>query len=102
MIIDVHAHFDDEKFNCDIDECLKKAKEAGVTHIINAAVDYETSLKSLELARKYDFIYCVLGIHPDSADEYSPEKLAAIAKKTEAAAIFTILLPISKVVSALS
>lgn len=78
MIIDVHAHFDDEKFNCDIDECLKNAKEAGVTRIINAAVDYETSLKSLELARTYDFMYCVLGIHPDSADEYSSEKLAEI------------------------
>ncbi|MBE7058167.1 MAG: TatD family deoxyribonuclease [Ruminococcaceae bacterium] len=78
MIIDVHAHYDDEAFSKDLGECLKRAKEAGVKSIINAATNYETSLRSLEIAKKYEDFYCVLGIHPEYAETYTPETIEKI------------------------
>ena len=78
MIIDVHAHYDDEAFAEDLEKCLENAKNAGVTKIIHAATTYESSLKALELSGKYEQIYCVLGIHPEFAEEYSKEKILKI------------------------
>ena len=54
MIIDVHAHYDDNAFSEDLNSCLERVKEAGIGYVINAAVDYETSVKSIELAKKFD------------------------------------------------
>ena len=78
MIIDVHAHYDDEAFSEDLEDCLKSAKEAGVRSIINAATNYETSLRSLEIAKKHESFYCVLGIHPEFAETYTPETIEKI------------------------
>ena len=78
MIIDVHAHYDDEAFSEDLGDCLKRSKEAGVKSIINAATNYETSLRSLEIAKKYEDFYCVLGIHPEYAETYTPETIDKI------------------------
>ena len=35
-MIDSHAHYDDQQFDTDRDDIIRKAVEAGVTHIINA------------------------------------------------------------------
>ena len=78
MIIDVHAHYDDEAFSEDLENCLRNAKEAGVESIINAATNYETSLRSLEIANKHEGFYCVLGIHPEFAETYTPETIEKI------------------------
>lgn len=78
MLIDVHAHYDDETFANDLDECIDKIREAGVDKVINAATNYDSSLKAIELSKKYDNLYCVLGIHPEYVDSYTPEVLAKI------------------------
>ena len=78
MIIDVHAHYDDEAFYEDLDECMGKIKAAGVEKVINAATNYESSIKALDLCNKYDGFYCVLGIHPEYVDSYYPEVLNKI------------------------
>lgn len=78
MIIDVHAHYDDEAFFEDLDECIDKTKAAGVGKIINAATNYDTSIKAIELSKKYDNLFCVLGIHPEYVDSYSAEILTKI------------------------
>lgn len=83
MIIDVHAHYDDNAFSEDLNSCLERVKEAGIGYVINAAVDYETSVKSIELAKKFDNVYCVLGIHPEYAETYSSEVLGKISNLIE-------------------
>ena len=79
MIIDVHAHYDDNAFSEDLNSCLERVKEAGIRYVINAAVNYETSVKSIKLAKEFDNVYCVLGIHPEYAETYSPEVLEKIS-----------------------
>lgn len=70
-IFDTHAHYDDEKFDSDRDKLLLSLKDQGVTKIINAGCDMQRSLSSIELSKKYDFMYASVGIHPHSALEES-------------------------------
>lgn len=61
---DTHAHYDDEKFDVDREEIIKKIFESGVTKCIDVGCNLETSKKAIEIAKKYDFIYSICGIHP--------------------------------------
>lgn len=67
--IDVHAHYDDDAFKTDFDEIICKANSQGIDYIINSGSSFEGSIKALELARKYSFVYCSIGIHPEFVDE---------------------------------
>ncbi len=81
MIIDSHAHYDDARFDGDREEAIALARESGVDIIINAASDVESSLRSVELAEKYDFFYALAGIHPheaEKADTYEEKTLSEI------------------------
>ena len=79
MLIDTHAHLDMQDFKHDLVEVLDRAIENSLTHIITVGVDLESSLKSLKLANKYDFIYSSVGYHPHHADEISDEKLEELS-----------------------
>lgn len=61
---DTHAHYDDERFEKDRQDVLEKIYKSGVTRCINVGCSIETSIKSIELAKKYEFIYAIIGIHP--------------------------------------
>ncbi len=89
MLIDTHAHLTMSQFG-DLEEVLKRAKEAGVEYIINAAFDLESSKKSLELAGRYPNIFACAGIHPHNAgelDESSLSELSALLKNKKTLAV---------------
>ncbi|MCX5749521.1 MAG: TatD family hydrolase [Candidatus Saganbacteria bacterium] len=67
MYIDTHAHLTMDEFT-DLPEVLKRAKDNGVTKIINASFDLESSKKSVSLAKEHDMIFASVGIHPHHAD----------------------------------
>jgi len=64
VIIDTHAHIDMDAFDDDRSEVIQRAKDNGVDYILNVGCDIESSLRSMELAERYDFIYATAGIHP--------------------------------------
>ena len=64
-LFDNHAHYNDEKFNEDRDEIIKKIYESGVTKFICAGYSLESSQKALEIANNYSFIYTTAGISPN-------------------------------------
>ena len=64
MIIDTHAHIDMDAFDDDRSEVIQRAKDNGIDYILNVGCDIESSLRSIELAERYDFIYGTAGIHP--------------------------------------
>jgi len=64
-LFDNHAHYNDEKFDSDRDEIIKKIYEAGVTKFICAGYSLDSSIKALEIAEKYDFIYTIAGVSPN-------------------------------------
>ncbi len=67
MIIDTHAHYDDEKYHEDRAQCLAAARETGVAFIVNAAQDLHTTKVCMEMAQTFPYIYCTAGIHPHEA-----------------------------------
>ena len=62
---DSHSHYNDEKFDEDREKILHEIYEAGITKIIVAGYDIESSKKAIDLSNKYDFIYAICGISPN-------------------------------------
>jgi len=70
MIIDSHCHLDDERYDDDIDEVIKRAKEQGVERFIIPGADPRTLKRAVELSEEYDEIYFAVGVHPYDAENY--------------------------------
>jgi len=63
--IDSHAHLNLPEFKKDLEDTIKRAKEAGVIHCIVVGINPSTNKKALELYQKYpDFISPAIGFHP--------------------------------------
>lgn len=89
-MIDSHAHYDDEKFDMDRDQVLRECVSHGITHIVNAGSNIESSKKSIELAEKYSFVYAAVGVHPHDASECNMntiDTLTALSKTHKVIAI---------------
>lgn len=69
-LFDSHAHLNDELFNDDREEMIRRAVSAGVTRILNIGFNRETIPTSLQLAEQYDYIYSSVGWHPVDAIHY--------------------------------
>ena len=84
-IFDTHAHYDDEAFNEDREVLLGLLPKEGVSHVMTCGTNLVTSYRSLQLAKKYDYIYCALGFHPEEAHEERKGDLDTIVEllKTE-------------------
>ncbi len=78
MLIDSHAHLDMNDFEDDLDKVLERAREGGLTHIITIGIDLDSSIKALDLAKRYDYIYSTVGFHPHNADEATGGMLARL------------------------
>ena len=79
-IFDTHAHYDDSRFEEDRDELLCSLKVKGVSHIVNCGCNLKSSLSTLNLAEKYDFIFAAIGVHAHEAEETTEDDLAEIEK----------------------
>lgn len=66
-IFDSHAHYDDPRFDEDRDTLLSSMASHGVRAIMNVGNTTHANLAGIELAKKYPFIYCSIGIHPDQS-----------------------------------
>lgn len=70
MLIDLHAHIDDDKLKDDVENVVKRASEAGVKYIVNATCDIDSINDTLALVKKFENVYATLGIHPQALFEY--------------------------------
>ncbi len=90
-MIDIHAHYDDDAFDSDRDELLASLfNEKGVSKIINAGCNIETSLFAIKLAEKYENIYATVGFHPSDVDKFdddSFQKMKELIKHEKVVAI---------------
>lgn len=74
MIIDTHAHYDDEAFDEDREAVLLSLKEAGVGLVVNIGASMASSERTVALTKQYPFVYGAVGVHPDSTSELDEEK----------------------------
>jgi TatD DNase family protein len=75
VLFDTHAHLNAKEFDEDRDEVIARARENGVSTIVNIGFNAETIPTCLELAERYDFIYAVVGWHPQDAKDMTDEHL---------------------------
>ncbi|MDQ0204800.1 TatD DNase family protein [Pectinatus haikarae] len=68
MLADTHAHLDDEQYNGDRDDVVKRAVDEQIEIIINMGADMASSHKAVFLAAAYEIVYAAVGIHPEEAD----------------------------------
>ncbi len=82
MIIDSHAHLDLPAFDKDRDQVVTRAREQGVSTIINVGLDIESSRASLRIAQHYPDVFTAVGFHPNRAAEMKEGDLSRLGELT--------------------
>ena len=80
MIIDTHAHYDDEAFDADREALLASMHDGGIEKIVNVCASVDGLHDTVELMEKYPFIYGAVGVHPDDADKVDAAVLDEIRR----------------------
>ena len=80
MIIDTHAHYDDEAFNPDRDALLNSMAENGIEKVVNVCASISELYRTVELMEKYPFVYGAVGVHPDDAPQMTQDTLDEIRR----------------------
>ena len=74
-----HAHYYSHQFDSDREQLLGwTLQEKGVVGIVNMGSDLESCYATLELARRYDYIWGGVGIHPEDALDLPEDWLGQI------------------------
>lgn len=73
--IDTHAHLYEDDYIQDIDHVIARAREAGAVKILVPPTDVASTLKAVELCRRFpDICYPMIGLHPEDVhDNYTPD-----------------------------
>lgn len=82
LFIDSHAHLDGEAYSDDLEDVLRRADEAGITHMvcIGASHEMKANYETIALAEAYDHIYASVGVHPHDASIVTDAVLAEIER----------------------
>ena len=67
QLIDSHCHLTFDGLHDRIDDVIRRAHDAGVTHFITIATDAADALRALALSQKHPCVYVAAGIHPHEA-----------------------------------
>ena len=69
MLIDSHCHLDFPDFAEERDEIIARAHAAGVRQIVTISTRVRKLQTLLDIAERYDSVFCSVGTHPNNADE---------------------------------
>lgn len=70
---DSHSHYNDEKFNEDREQLIQNTYNEGITKFVCAGYNIKSSIDSLEMSKKYEFIYSICGISPNDIPQSEQE-----------------------------
>ncbi len=86
--VDAHCHIQFDDYSADVDELIERMREEGVAGIV-VGVDYESSVKAVELAEKHEHLFASVGLHPnrESDEWYEISKYRALAQNPKVVAI---------------
>ena len=90
MLVDSHCHLDFPDFKEELDDVVRRAKLAGVGHMVTICTRIKKFNEVKAIAERYDNIFCSVGTHPHNADEeldYSAEDIAKLAEHPKCVAI---------------
>ncbi len=70
LLIDTHAHLQDQAFASDQDTAIQRALNAGIHYIITVGYDYISSQAAVTLAQRQASLFAAVGIHPHDASSW--------------------------------
>jgi TatD DNase family protein len=83
VLVDSHAHLHFPDFDDDRPLVIERAKERGVTTIVDVGTDLATSKAAVRLAEQFDGIFASVGIHPHEASSVTKETIGELRKLAE-------------------
>lgn len=78
MIFETHAHYDDSRFDGDLEEILSSFSDIGIGPVINVCADLSSLTTTPALSEQYDNIYAAVGLHPSEINDLNEEVLEQI------------------------
>lgn len=75
MIIDTHAHLDDERYFDDLDEVIENAKIHGVEGVLIPGANIDDLKRVQKIAHANENIYFAAGVHPYHHEQYDEKIL---------------------------
>ncbi len=80
MLIDSHCHLTDAQFDEDRAAVIARARAAGVGRciVIGANGEFSHNEKAVALARKYEEVFAIVGVHPHDAKTITAETYARL------------------------
>jgi TatD DNase family protein len=79
-MIDTHSHLNHSDFADDLPVTIANAAAAGVEAIVVVGYDLLSSRDAIMLSQTYPTLSATVGLHPHSAEEFSPELFAALRR----------------------
>lgn len=83
MIIDTHAHYDDEAFDQDRDTILQMLQQANIEFVVNVGASMKSSRQTVKLTEAYDFIYGAVGVHPNETKHLTEQDMNQLRDYTK-------------------
>ena len=75
MLIDTHAHLNDEFFKDKLDKVISDAYLNGVEKIFTVSYSLKSIDECVKISEKYPNVYAIIGIHPENIDDFNDEVL---------------------------
>lgn len=78
MLTDSHCHLFYDEIQNDIENIFDRSKQLGVNRFICVGTNINDSAQSLEIAEKYDNVFCSAGVHPHDAKDVGVDYIQQI------------------------
>ncbi len=78
MLVDSHAHLYLDAFEADRDAVVERARAAGVTRILQPAVDVASVGAALALCDRYAGVFAMAGLHPCYVADAAPDAISHV------------------------
>lgn len=88
MLVDSHAHIDGPEFDLDREDVIQRARDAGVSTILNVGTGDPHSgafERAVKLAEKHEGLYTAIGTHPHDArlyDDLAEQKIKNLIEQS--------------------
>lgn len=84
-LTDAHCHLDSERLGRPVEAVLDEARASGVARFVMAGVDPEGWRRQVALARRFEGLFPVFGIHPQLVPELSSQAVELMLGELEVA-----------------
>lgn len=83
---DAHCHLQFPQYDADREAVLARMREAEMGAVV-VGTGYETSKVGLELAKRHEFLWASVGLHPNDEEEFDMSNYEELAKDPKVVAI---------------